>query len=35
MDHQYRESGERNIYSNYNEMRAYVIKFYNLGDKNV
>ena len=24
MDHQYRENGARNIYSNYNQMRAYV-----------
>ena len=24
MDHQYRENGERKIYSNYNKMRAYV-----------
>ena len=24
MDHQYKESGERNIYSSYNQMRAYV-----------
>ena len=24
MDHQYRENGERNIYSNYNQLRAYV-----------
>ena len=24
MDHQYGESGARNIYSNYNQMRAYV-----------
>ena len=24
MDHQYRESGERNIYSSYNQMKAYV-----------
>ena len=24
MDHQYRENGARNIYSNYNEMRAFV-----------
>ena len=24
MDHQYRENGVRNIYSNYNQMRAYV-----------
>ena len=23
MDHQYRENGARNIYSNYNEIRAY------------
>ena len=23
MDHQYRENGARNIYSNYNQMRAY------------
>ena len=24
MDHQYRENGARNIYSNYNQMTAYV-----------
>ena len=24
MDHQYRENGERNIYSKYNQMRGYV-----------
>ena len=24
MDHQYEENGARNIYSNYNQMRAYV-----------
>ena len=24
MDHQYRENGARNIYSNYNQMRAFV-----------
>ena len=24
MDHQYRENGARNIYSDYNQMRAYV-----------
>ena len=24
MDHQYRENGARNLYSNYNQMRAYV-----------
>ena len=24
MDHQYRENGARNTYSNYNQMRAYV-----------
>ena len=24
MDHQYRENGARNIYSNYNQMRAYI-----------
>ena len=24
MDHQYRENGVRNMYSNYNQMRAYV-----------
>ena len=24
MDHQYRENGARNRYSNYNQMRAYV-----------
>ena len=24
MDHQYKENGARNIYSNYNQMRAYV-----------
>ena len=24
MDHQYRENSARNIYSNYNQMRAYV-----------
>ena len=24
MDHQYRENGARNMYSNYNQMRAYV-----------
>ena len=24
MDHKYGENGERNIYSNYNQMRAYV-----------
>ena len=24
MDHQYRENGARNIYSNYNQMKAYV-----------
>ena len=24
MDYQYKENGERNIYSNYNQMRAYV-----------
>ena len=24
MDHQHRENGARNIYSNYNQMRAYV-----------
>ena len=24
MDHQYRENGPRNIYLNYNQMRAYV-----------
>ena len=24
MDHQYMENGARNIYSNYNQMRAYV-----------
>ena len=24
MDHQYRENGERDIYSNYNQMRAYI-----------
>ena len=24
MDHQYRENGARNIYSNYNQMRSYV-----------
>ena len=24
MDHHYREKGARNIYSNYNQMRAYV-----------
>ena len=24
MDHQYRENGARNVYSNYNQMRAYV-----------
>ena len=24
MDHQYRKNGARNIYSNYNQMRAYV-----------
>ena len=24
MDHQYRENGASNIYSNYNQMRAYV-----------
>ena len=24
MDHQYRENGARNIYSDHNEMRAYV-----------
>ena len=24
MDHQFRENGARNIYSNYNQMRAYV-----------
>ena len=23
MDHQYKENGARNIYSNYNQMRAY------------
>ena len=25
MDHKYRENGARNIYSNYNQMRAYVV----------
>ena len=29
MDHQYRENGARNIYSNYNQMRAYVEHFPN------
>ena len=24
MDHQYKENGARNIYSNYNQVRAYV-----------
>ena len=24
MDHQYRENGARNMYSNYDQMRAYV-----------
>ena len=29
MDHQYRENAARNIYSNYNQMRAYVECFPN------
>ena len=29
MDHQYRENGGRNIYSNYNQMKAYVQYFPN------
>ena len=29
MDHQYRENGARNIYSDYNQMRAYVEYFPN------
>ena len=29
IDHQYKENGTRNIYSNYNQMRAYVECFPN------
>ena len=33
MDHQHRENGTRNIYSNYNQMRAYVECFPNQSKK--
>ena len=33
MDHQYRENGARNIYSNYNQMRAYVKCYANQSKK--
>ena len=35
MDHEYRENGARNMYSNYNQMRAYVECSPNQSIKNI